>query len=298
MKKLFFVLLCIVVCFSVYSEDFKSNSLGQKLGTATEGDEYILSQNGNESVLIRNGERIRKYTDTVEKKTRIISEEDLINGGIITKKYENGLLVEQHILTDLTDEKTVFTYENNSLIMSTITRNGETTAEYYMRSASDGRLIGTRTFSNGYNIVGSTYLIEGDTLYRQYGSKLVFDDEIEVSKDGLLKVKSDSGESVYNSQGFIVSSLKDGIQFEYFYDENNVLIREVQTAKKGKTESVYNNGELISSDYYESNDLKYTTRYTDKQYGSVRTILRNGVEIADVYYDFDNIKILKIEYRD
>ncbi len=185
----------------------------------------------------------------------------------------------------------------NETFDSENTLPAEKFTEYYVRNAVTGALVGTRLY-NSDNFAGRAYLIEGDNLYKQYNENLIYQDKdnLVFNEDGSFSIKEGETSYNYSDRGMLLSTNTKEETVQYFYDSKGSLVRQEITKEKTRSVQYYANGALTKTENYRDSVLENTVRYSEEGYGSVRTVYSQGLPLADVYYDEDNVKILKIEY--
>lgn len=295
-KFLISVTVFLLIFSFAYSQDYKSNILGQKLGIADNDSEYVLSENNGVSLLKQNGETIKKISFENTEGIQIVNEEDFRTGNKYVRKYSNGLLIDKIETTSSGSTEYKFNYVDGSLIFCTIIKDDkEPVTEYYLKDSYEGRLIGTNVFS-AFNLSGNGYLIENDTLFRQLTDSVVVNDSFEFDNEGNIIYQKNNNEYKYSSEGLIINQNNQGIITEYKYDDNNNIIQTETVNGNQRLLKTYQDGKIEKEFEYENEELKSVIDRTDSSYGFIKKIYKSGNEIADVYYDFDGIKILKIDY--
>ena len=293
MKKTLVLIISLLSLGSLFAQIYSSNMLGQKLeplgGIPEYG--YALEEEGSVSILYLDGVPVKK-TERFESGNEItVTETDLRSELTVIRSYSESLIISE---SDSDGNLTSYAYVGGHLAFcSTSGPNQKSSITFFLRSSEDGSLMAVKE-GDVYRFISDSYVFQDNELLQQIASDLVIKDDHEILEDGRIRYVQNGVTYIYSPEGLLLSTEKNGVVSEYFYDCK--AIDRIETVD-GNLKSVENylNGRAVEKLVYENGVLTSSTEYRAE--GNIQILYKNGRKVATVYYRPDNRTVDRIEYN-
>lgn len=298
MKKTIVFLFLIVSVMTLNADVFRSNQLGQKLEkTDKVADKGVyLVEEGAMRFLYVDGSLF--WTESTIKNS---PEETLIlrtyenSDEELSRTYKEGRLIEESVTKSGVTTSSRFGYSDGQLIfVSDVAEDGTTSVRSFLRSSDKKDVIGVSD-SDSVRFLSDNYSFQNGEVLVNLAPGLVTSGEHKILENGDILIMEDaSTESVYNQRGQLLSRKKGEKLVTYLYDDD-YLIR-VET--KDKTSRIVENyGDGIPYDRYEYENEVLVSHTVFRDEGNIKTMYSQGRVVAVVYYKKDNRTVDRIEYN-
>ncbi len=295
MKRFLVILLLLAPLLGLYAQTYRSNQLGQMLGTP--GDPnigYCLVVEGDSSKLLLDGQRVwsRQRVNVSDDSYFIVTTEDA-SSTITTRNFKDGRLQSETVESPQGKTTTIFVYSEGRLIYST-TRSidGSETVQFYLRSSTD-ELVGISE-NGSIRFLSDSYTVQDGQVIENLAPGLVVSGEHTVMEDGRIQVEENGVKSVYSPEGLLLSRDDGKSHIVYIY-EGELLSMVETTEGVTRTLERYVNGKASEVSVYEDSKIVSRTVYRDE--GNITTLYRDGRAVATVYYKEDDRTVDRIEYN-
>ncbi len=294
MKRLSALVLVLFSLQCLFASLYRSNAIGQMLEALEARPEtgYLLQVEENVSTLYLDGKPLSRTTETKDGNDVLIIEEDLVDAGVSSRQYTDGLLVRES-----SPELSVsYGYIEGHLAFCSFFLPGEDepySTVFFLRSSQDGTLVAVKD-ADGYRFISGSYLVQSGSLLQMVSPNLVVQGDYSVNEDGLIEYEENGVTYLYNADGLLLETIEDGRSTAYSYVDGRL---ESTATVDGSTRIVetYVDGKLSETQVYVDDGLESRTEHREK--GKVQTLYKVGRVVATVYYREDGRTVERIEYR-
>lgn len=297
MRKLLSALILLLSLCCLFATTFKSNELAQKLEQIDQLSSvgYVLVEKGEARSLYLDGRLLwEEYRYQNSDESYLIERKYADSDKSQIFEYKDGRLIHEVSSASGSELHTYYAYSDGKLVLTT-TRvdDGETSTLSFLRTASDGQVVGVS--DNGQiRFLSDDYIYQNGSVIQNVASGLVISGEHTVLEDGTILVKENGLELYYSSDGRILKSVAVESTTVYNYQDNRLESVETTTGNRRIVEN-YRDGKAFEQYVYINGELESHTVYSDE--GNVTTLYSSGRQIAIVHYKKDNRTIDRIEYN-